>query len=281
MSNSIRASIGDVRSLPATLRAQLAEPLTGPERAVSLTLAAVAAVACLLGFFPRPVDGAGMRLLVATTSTFLAMWLGRLALRQKSRGGAITATLVFGALLGALNAQLPVILLFAGERHGSFVAVLLAGCLIGALVGGIIGVLYGIAFAPFVAWVRKRLGPTFDDVDRVHEACGAALAGYAAFFALLTRAIGPTTRFGDVGLALMALVGLGIVVRAEGRRRARRRFVATVADGHTQGLRLRVARADEPLDQLPVVDGEGAVLEAYGDDGYRDAPVPLARVALH
>lgn len=281
MATSVRASIGDVRSLPSTLRAQLAEPLTGSERAVSLTLAVVAAVACLLGFFPRLADGAGMRLLVATTSTFLAMWLGRLALRQKSQGGAITATLVFGALLGALNAQLPVILLFTGERHGAVVAVLFAACLIGALVGGVIGVLYGIAFAPFVAWVRKRFGPTFDDVDRVHEACGGALAGYAAFFALLTRVIGPTTRFGDVGLALMALVGLGVAARARGRRRARRRFVATVAGGRTEGLRLRVARADESLDQLPVVDGEGAVLEAYGEDAYRDAPVPLARVALH
>jgi len=282
MSPGIRASIGDVRTLPSTLRAQLAAPLTPPERAVSLTLATVAAVACLLGFFPRPVDNVPLRLLVATTSAFLAMWLGRLALRQKSKGGALTATLVFGALLGALNAQLPVIILFAGERHGAMVAVLLAGCLLGALVGGVIGVLYGIVFAPFVAVVRHRLGPTFDDADRVQQACGGALAAYAALFALLTRCIGPTVpRLGDAGLAALALVGLAIHVRARTRRKARRRFVETVAGGRTEGLRLRVARPDEPLDELPVVDGEGAVLEAYGEDAYRDAPVPLARVALH
>lgn len=278
MGPEVRASREVVNPSPPSLRAALFAPLTKPERMASATLAIVAATACLLGFFPRLFDHPTIRALLAVTSGSLAYLLGRIALRVRSWGGAATATVVFGALLGALNSVPSIVLLVLRDRHGGF-ALLLAGLLLGGIVGAVIGVLYGLCFAPFVAVIRLRLAETWDAHDRVLAACGAGLAAFAAFLAFLAVAIGPA--LGPLGTALLAILGVagvGTAFVARRRRRARGRFVADVAEGRVPGLRVRLATPDDVAD-APRVDGDEAVLEAFGDDVYRDAPVTVARLA--
>lgn len=278
MGPQVRASKEVVGSSSPSLRAALLAPLTKPERAASATLAVVAAAACALGFYPRLFDRPGTRLLIATTTALLAYALGRIALRVRTWGGAATATVVFGALLGALDAVPSILFLVLRDRHGG-AAVLAAGLVLGGIVGAVIGVLYGLCFAPFVAVVRRRLADTWDAHDRVLAACGAGLTAYGALLALLAAILGPP--LGSFGAALvlaMGVVGVVVALVAGRRRRARGRFVADVAEGRVPGLRVRLATPDDAAD-APRVDGDDAVLEAYGDDVYRDAPVTVARLA--
>lgn len=281
--------------LPTLLRPARVSPRGWVIAASSLA----AAVAGFSGLYPQ-LDGGKLRPILAFTAALFAPAIVGASSRLGSRAKAIGATFALAAVLGVVATVIPAAILTLGDRlPGSMFALAM---MFGLALGAPTGLVYAIPLAVLggAAHPHLKADARLDSGARVARFAGTWLAfvsmfGFAVTFTLDASRLSylyyaPTILevfyvvSPAVLAALVALVGIGVAVRAHLHLRAAHRFVARVEAGREAGYRLRDAGTSEDL-ALPACGPGLRVLEwrpgGHGDESaYRTAAagVAVARV---
>lgn len=246
--------------------------------AVSVTFGVISAIGGAVGAHAQLVAttlglqverfGPGYVRLQWVTNTLAAAGLGQVAMRSRTFQSAVARTVGLASLIGALNAMLPMM---------ASVGVDARMLMLGGVVGGLSGAVHGICFLPLL-WAAGAACPlSHDAIEATHQVCCVTVAVFSALMMGKVCYVSISSG-GRGGLGLLVLTSLLVGARARTRRRRRRELVSRVAQNGVLGLRVRAAEWDDDVRELPILDGHGGILEALVADGYRGAPVPLARV---
>jgi hypothetical protein len=205
-------------------------------------------VAGLAGLYPQ-IDQGNLRLLIAPTTGGLAAVLVWLALRPKSRAAAFGGALGLAAVLGAMNAVLPGVVLTM--RDHTFRSDFLGIFLFAAMLGGPVGIAYGIPLATLVGVVHDpNRARSLDGTDQAKKRAAVWLALVSFLVLVLGRAIGEAWPF---LLPAGTLVAFGIALAVHHARRvgARTAWALRVGAGAEPGLRLRPWTPEDDVALLP------------------------------